>query len=31
MGNAVIANLEAAMVLVDGLDLLDFGAGAVAK
>jgi len=25
MGNAVIANLEAAMVLVDGLDLLDFG------
>ena len=25
MGNAEIANLETAMVLVDGLDLLDFG------
>ena len=25
MGNAIIANLETAMVLVDGLDLLDFG------
>src|SRR6204780_5145770 len=25
MGNAVVANLEAAVVLVDGLDLLDFG------
>jgi hypothetical protein len=25
MGNAVIANLETAVVLVDGLDLLDFG------
>ena len=25
MGNAIIANLETAVVLVDGLDLLDFG------
>ena len=25
MGNAIIAKLETAMVLVDGLDLLDFG------
>ena len=25
MGNAVIANLETAVALVDGLDLLDFG------